>query len=165
MTSVLIIGYGNLSRRDDGVAFHIIARLRQRLGLTSQLDEDESDTLGERPATMLVHQLGPEIAETLVRYDAVVFVDAHVAGTDWAPVHWQEIATALRSSMVSHHLKPGVLLNLANSLYGHAPRGYALSVLGTDFDFGETLAPDTSSRADEAVERLLAFLRAEGVIV
>lgn len=164
MTSVLIIGYGNLSRRDDGVAFHIIAQLRRRLGLTSQLDEDEPDALGERPATMLVHQLAPEMAETLAQYDAVVFIDAHVADTDWAPVHWQEIAPALRSSMVSHHFKPSMLLSLAGSLYGRTPRGYTLSVLGTDFDFGETLAPDTSSRADEAVERLLAFLRAEGVI-
>lgn len=164
MTTVLIIGYGNLSRRDDGVAFHIIARLRRRLGLTGPLDEDEPDTLGEQIATMLAHQLGPEMAETLARYDVVVFIDAHVAGTDWSPVHWQEIAPALRSSMVSHHLKPGVLLSLAGSLYGHAPRGYALSVLGADFDFGETLAPDTSKRADEAVERLLDFLHVEGVI-
>ncbi len=162
MTSVLLVGYGNLSRRDDGVAFHIIARLRRRLGLPEQTVEE--DTLDAQPATMLVHQLGPEMAETLARYDAVVFIDAHVAGTDWSPVHWQEITPALRPSMVSHHLKPGVLLSLAGSLYGHAPRGYILSVLGADFDFGEELAPATLALAEEAVERLLAFLRAEGVI-
>ncbi len=31
--SILIVAYGNLSRRDDGVAFHVVRRLRERLGL------------------------------------------------------------------------------------------------------------------------------------
>jgi Ni,Fe-hydrogenase maturation factor len=47
--AVLIIGYGNLSRRDDSVAWHIMQRLRQRLGLPIDdldLEQDPIDAEG-----------------------------------------------------------------------------------------------------------------------
>ena len=46
--------------------------------------------------------------------------------------------------MMGHHLKPGVVVALAESLYGHRPEAFLLSVLGNDFDFGEALSPQTS---------------------
>jgi hydrogenase maturation protease len=90
----------------------------------------------------------------------VVFVDAHVEGTAWSPVHWQEITPAYDPGFVTHHLKPQTLLALCLSLYAKRPQGYILSVLGTDFDFGEELSSTTSARAEEAVERLEQFWRA-----
>lgn len=164
--AVLIIGYGNLSRRDDSVAWHIMQRLRQRLGLPIDdldLEQDPIDAEG-RLVTCFVHQLAPEMAEALTRYDLVVFVDAHVEGTGWDPVWLQEVEPVLTANMVSHHLLPSSLLALCGTLYDRCPSGYTLTVLGHDFDFGEELAPDTSRRADEAVERLLALLRAHGVV-
>jgi hydrogenase maturation protease len=163
MPSILIIGYGNASRRDDGVAFHILSHLRACLGLPERPLDEEVDDPAERPAMIVGHQLGPELVELIVKYDIVVFVDAHTEGTGWEPVHWQEITPSLRSGMVSHHLKPGTLLALCDSIYGHSPRGYALSVLGTDFDFGDDLAPETATRAAQAVERLVAFWHEHGV--
>ena len=164
MPSVLMIGYGNASRRDDGVAVHILQRLRERLGLpVDELDEDRGTELDPTLAMLAVHQLGPELAEIIAQYESVIFIDAHVEGTLWSPVHWQEIIPAYRASIVTHHLKPESVLALCNSLYGRNPKGYTLSVLGTDFDFGEELSSGTSARADQAVARLLAFLRVEGV--
>ncbi|MFH1085653.1 MAG: hydrogenase maturation protease [Chloroflexota bacterium] len=163
--SILVIGYGNASRRDDGVAYHLIERLRQRLGLPSY-EESESapETSQDRLAMVFVHQLATELAETVQAYDVVVFIDAHVHDAGWGPVHWQEIAPAYQPSLVTHHLKPAAILALCQSLYGRAPRGYILSVLGHDFDFGEELAPDTSARCDQALVRLLALLIAEGCV-
>ena len=165
--AVLLIGYGNLSRCDDSVAWHIMRRLRQRLGLPDgdlDLEDDPGDAEG-RLVTCFVHQLAPEMAEALTRYDLVVFVDAHVEGAGWDPVCLQEVEPVLTANMISHHLRPSSLLALCDTLYEHCPRGYTLTVLGHDFDFGEELAPDTSRRADEAVERLLTLLRAHGVVV
>jgi hydrogenase maturation protease len=162
MPSVLLIGYGNISRRDDGVALHILQRLRTRLGLVpSELDEDADGELDASLAMLAVHQLGPELAETIVGYDAVVFIDAHVEGVAWEPVHWQEIAPAYRPNIVTHHLRPDSVLALCVSLYGHGPRGFVLSVLGTDFDFGEELSADTSAFADQAMALLLTFLQGQ----
>lgn len=160
---ILLIAYGNISRRDDGVAVHVIRRLQRRLGLPGgALDEDAAITLGEGIEALCLHQLEPELAETVAGFDVVVFIDAHVEGLPWAPVHWQELQPHYRPGLVSHHLKPEALLALCQLLYERLPRGYALSILGTDFDFGEELSPDTHARANEAVDRLLAFLAQGG---
>ncbi len=157
--SVLLIGYGNSSRRDDGVAEHILRRLLVALGLDpeSLATEEEHD---QRPGlrAMLVHQLAPELAELAWRYDTLVFIDAHVAGAGWAPLEWQPLEPAVQGGMSGHHLKPGVILSLCEALYGHRPQAYMLSVLGHSFDFGETLTPETSLLADQAVQWLLELV-------
>jgi hydrogenase maturation protease len=161
--AVLIIGYGNISRRDDSVALHIILRLRERLGMPEWHGSSEPDEVDENPATIFLHQLAPELAESLSRFDLVVFVDAHVDGMGWEPVHRQEVVATYRANMVTHHLNPDSVLALCRSLYGRCPEGYVVSVLGHDFDFGEELSPATSALADEAVDGLLDLLRARGL--
>ncbi|MBM3187269.1 MAG: hydrogenase maturation protease [Chloroflexi bacterium] len=155
---ILLVGYGNVSRRDDGVALHVIRRLRLKLGLGAEPEVDEESDAAGNPATLWLHQLAPELAETLVAYDRVVFIDAHVGSSGWPPVSWQRIEPEYRPNIVAHHLKPGVVLALCASLYDRQPEGYALSILGHDFDFGEELSPETSRLADEAVARLHEWL-------
>jgi len=161
---ILLVAFGNASRRDDGVAFHILQRLAARLGASEELpDEQETKLLGGRLTLVRLHQLTPELAEDLQPYGIVIVIDAHVDGVGWDAVHWREIKPTLTPSMVSHHLSPASLLALCETLYDHRPRGYALSVLGTDFDFGQELSPGTAARANEAVEQLLRFLAQEGI--
>jgi len=157
MPSILLIAFGNQSRRDDGVAFHIVARLRERLGIPWDFDELAED-LEHEPAIICLHQLAPELAETLQQYESVVFLDAHVPDTNWDLVAWQQIEPALKASMVTHQLKPTTLLALCNTLYGRCPQSYTLSVVGYDFDFGEELSADTSRLADQAVDLLQQFI-------
>jgi hypothetical protein len=76
----LIIGYGNPSRRDDGVGLAVVNGLRQYLG-QQPLEEgdDGSSELGDSTVgTLFLEQLIPELAETLAAYDRVWFVDAHL---------------------------------------------------------------------------------------
>ena len=75
----LIIGYGNPSRRDDGVGLAVINGLRRRLG-KAPFDEgdDGYNELGGPVDTLFLQQLMPELAETLAGYDRVWFVDAHL---------------------------------------------------------------------------------------
>jgi hydrogenase maturation protease len=164
VSSILLIGYGNISRRDDGVALHMVRRLRQRMGLPQHeaLDEDEIE-LASGITCMFLHQLAPELAETVAEYDAVVFLDAHVEGVGWRPVHWQSVGVAYQSGMNGHHLKPATILALTQGLFGRCPQGYVLSVLGEDFDFGDQLTPATSARADLAVDRLEELIRSCGL--
>jgi len=178
-SKALLVAYGNLSRRDDGVAGHIVSRLRRRLGLNErELENDvRVSAAGEvitedgpagypRMQMILLHQLAPELGETLASFDVVVFLDAHVQGATtpegdlWEDVHLQRIDAGLQTSMVTHHLKPSAVLALCRTLYGSEPEAYVLSVLGYDFDFGDTLSDVTSRLADQAVERLDAVLRA-----
>ncbi len=167
--SILIVAYGNLSRRDDGVAFHLVRRLRDALGLPEgenvpgeAIDDDYAEW-SDRLAVACLHQLAPEIADIVSQRDIVVFVDAHVSGIGWQPVEWRKLPPEYHSGMVSHHLKPDAVLALCHSLYGRCPQGYVLSIEGSDFDFGETLSPSTAALLDQAMGHLVALLRAESV--
>ena len=151
MASTLLIAYGNPSRQDDGLAYHLVLTLRNLLGLASiPLDELADGELLPGLQVYYTQQLMPEMAELLSEVDTVVFMDAHVAGTAYQPIHFQEIQPLFRPSMVSHHFKPEVLVAYSMSLFGRAPRALILSVLGTNFDFGTELSPGAAERTIEA---------------
>jgi hydrogenase maturation protease len=156
---VLLIAYGNCSRRDDGVAFEVLDRLASRLAVGEQDPEFEDvDALAGRPAVLRLHQLTPDLAKTVARFDVVIFIDAHEDASGWKPVDWRAIEPAYGTGIVGHHLGPGVVMALCHTLYGAAPRGITLSVLGHDFAFGEALSPATSQLADDAVQQLQELL-------
>lgn len=164
-SSILLVGYGNTSRRDDGVAAHILQSLLGRLGMDSDSIGGE-DSLEPSPGikVLFLHQLAPELAELVAQYDTVVFIDAHVEGSGWDDMSWQPVAPAVEAGMIGHHLRPGVVVALAQSLYGGAPDAYMLSVLGHDFDFGEAISPQTGELAERAVNRLEELIRAQGPV-
>jgi hydrogenase maturation protease len=150
----LVIGYGNPSRRDDGVALAIINGLRQRLGLPHlEGNQDGFDDLGHTVDTLFLQQLMPELAETLAGYERVIFLDAHV-GVIPELIRRVEIDANADRAMVSHHVKPGGLVEIARRLYGHAPQAELISVRGFDFDFGEELSPATAEAAQTVIEEL-----------
>jgi hydrogenase maturation protease len=159
MASFLLIPYGNASRRDDGVAFHIAQRLLDRLGLDAEdVEETATYDIGDGLTIMGAHQLAPELAQDLAEVDIVVFIDAHVPGTAWDDVHWEQIEGELRPSMVTHLLKPQSVLALCEAIYQRAPQAYVLSVLGTDFDFGMELSHQAEALVEPAVDKLLALM-------
>ena len=155
---VLLIAYGNSSRGDDGVAFHVIRRLRARLGFPVGEPTNAYSDTDRDPAILCAHQLGAEMAEILGQYDVVIFIDAHIAQAQRDPVHWEALKPSLCVSLGGHHIQPSMLLGLCKAFGDHCPEGYILSVLGTDWGFGETLSAETSRLADQAVEIVLEFL-------
>jgi hydrogenase maturation protease len=150
----LVIGYGNPSRRDDGVGLAVVNGLRERLGRPPLLEgEDGYDQLGSPVDTLFLQQLMPELAETLAGYDRVWFVDAHV-GDIPDPVRRVHLNPGFDPASVSHHLKPESLLALAAQLYGRAPEGELYSIRGYDFNFGDELSAETAVGARQVVVEL-----------
>jgi len=154
----LIIGYGNVYCHDDGVALHIINRLRTELGLRElQPDEDGLDELGHSLDAVILHQLVPEIIPVVTQYDRVVFVDAH-KGTIPDDVRVIEVKEELGFHAVTHHMSPGMLLAMARQTHHFAPVAYLISVKGGDFDFGLGLSESCRCRADSAVQKILELV-------
>jgi len=157
LSKTLVIGFGNVFRRDDGAAFALLNALRQRLGRPILgFDDDGFDDLGHDVDTVLLHQLVPELAVTIVPYDRIVFVDAHV-GSIPEPIREEELDVCYRAATVSHTLHPCSLLAIAQELYGKSPPGVLLSIRGYDFEFGEGLSEQTAALVPQAVERVLAL--------
>lgn len=151
---VLVIGYGNPSRQDDGVGLAVVNGLRARAG-QPPLDEgdDGFGDLGRQLDTLFLQQLSPELAETLIDYAHVVLVDAHF-GIYPEVVHCETLAPQLEAAIVSHHFKPGTLLALTRELYGRAPTGELISVRGFAFDFTPQLSPETAAGVAQVIEDL-----------
>ncbi len=155
----LVAAFGNVYRRDDGAGRAVVNALREQLGRPPlDLMDDGFDDLGHRVDTVVLHQLAPELAETVANYDLVIMVDAHVASLP-EPLHQERIAAQYQApTFVSHLTAPGTILKLAHEMHGRAPDGELLSLRGHDFSFGEGLSPQTAAWVPLAVERVQALI-------
>jgi hydrogenase maturation protease len=140
MKSILLIGYGNPTRMDDGVGWYVADKIEEKL---SDLVE-----------VIQADQLAVEMAEDIKDRDLVIFVDAHVSDEDdW--IRLEEIKPDSRPGLISHIIKPSNLLAICESLYHKHPKAYLYSVKGVDFDFGESLSMQTQSSADETIQKII----------
>jgi hydrogenase maturation protease len=135
----LVLGYGNRSRTDDGVGWFVLERL-QELGLPNV----ELHTS---------HQLDVDHAELISGFDEVLFVDAAIPQSP-EPITRTVVQPCFRSHAVAHYLTPSDVLELAQTLFGRAPRGILFSIRGSDFNFGTMLSPATERAAVEVVREI-----------
>lgn len=148
--AVLLIGYGNLLRSDDGVGPAIVSRL-------AAIFYDNP-----RGAFLAPHQLTPELAEDLAGAQRVVFVDATVelpAGEvgirrlDGASVQAAAVAP------LGHHATPEALLALCYGLYGRAPCAWSIGVGVANLEVGDRLSPLVARAANRLCRRLAYRIR------
>lgn len=159
MLRTLVIGFGNLDRADDGVAFYVVNALRQRLG-QAVLDEDDTglDQLGSQTDTIFLSQLVPELMEEMLDYRRVIFVDAHVH-ENMDDLHCAALSAHEDVSLTfTHHLTPAMLLALLKTLYHHELMGYIISIRGYDFNFHRSLSAGTEGLITPAVENIMELL-------
>ncbi|MBM4430656.1 MAG: hydrogenase maturation protease [Chloroflexi bacterium] len=158
MPRTLIIGYGNLDRADDGVAYWVINAMREGLG-QEKLGEDSTglEELGARTDSIFLTQIVPELVDTLVDYDQVVFVDAHVIeGVDG--LYCTTVEAEYVPSTFTHHVTPSTLLALLKMLYHKEARGYIVSLRGYHFDFHRDLSMATDALIAPAVEEISRWI-------
>jgi hydrogenase maturation protease len=136
---VLIVGYGNPLRSDDGVGWHAARRLATDPRLAG--------------ARVLAHQqLAPELAADVSRASLVVLVDAAAEG-DPGSVAVRQIGSPPPTPITwSHHLTPETLAGLAEALYGAVPPIVLVSVAAESFADGDSLSGPLQQALPEVVE-------------
>ena len=135
---LLLIGYGNPGRRNDGLGPAFAAEV-ERLGLAG-VSVDSN------------YQLVVEDAEAVARHPLLVLADAAADGPE--PFSFQRLEPELHYEFTTHSLSPGSLLALAGEAFGRAPAGWLLGIRGYEFDeFGEGL----SAKARRNLEAALVF--------
>lgn len=142
-TPVLIIGYGNTLRRDDGVGVYVAEHLAAR----------------RRPGLRILacHQLTPDLAEPISRAAAVVFIDAAVGQP--RQVRMRRIRPMAAAPFLAHASSPARLLGLARTLFGRYPSAWLLTIPAEDFGLGEGFSTRAQAGARTALVRLEAWLR------
>ena len=118
-TRVLLIGYGNPGRGDDGLG-PAFANGMEAMGFSGVTVESD-------------YQLTIEDAVTIADFDVVVFADADKSSAE--PFYLYEIKPDMDLSSISSHLvTPQEVLGLAMELFGAHAKGYILGIRGYDFD-------------------------------
>ncbi len=163
MKKLLLIGYGNPDREDDGVAWHILRALTIKLGLDSPASYED-----EFPEFTLLDfafhlQLTPEMAEDISAYEYVCFVDAHT-GNIPEPVRLIHVESEFQASPFTHHLTPQSLLSLCETIYKKKPDAVLLSVLGHRFLFSRQLSEETAELVPQAVELIWDWMNSKNIL-
>lgn len=161
---ILILGYGNPDREDDGVAWHILQKLahhfNQPITTMDGLEFGHQSGHASSPASpdlAFALQLTPEMAEVLAQYHHVCFVDAHT-GAYPEEIRLVQLEPGYQSSPFTHHLTAESCLSLAQTLYGHAPGGLLVSIRGYSFGYGVELSETTALLVEPAVNRIINWV-------
>lgn len=162
MPKNLIVGYGNADRQDDGVAWHILCRIAEKLGRTIP-PQPEDGFLPENLETDLWFdlQLAPEMSEDFANYERICFVDAHTGNID-QEILLRPVDDSPASSAFTHHLTPAACLSLTKNIFNAVPDAWLLSVRGYHFEFSRELSPETEVLVTKAVDVLWQWLSTEG---
>jgi hydrogenase maturation protease len=153
----LILGFGNVDRQDDGLAWHVLSALAARRGITVRSPDEEFPQLPGGPDLLFAPQLAPELAEVIAGYDQVCFVDAHT-GNIQQDVAVSAVTGGYQASPFTHHLTPATCLAIARALYGRAPPAILVSVRGHDFGFAPSLSARTAALLPAAVDVIMDWL-------
>ena len=151
---VLVIGYGNILRRDDGVGWAVARRLL--------------DQLPRELATVLtVPQLLPELAEQISRAQYVVFIDADAQLPPGVVQKLPVRPDDQDGQILGHHQTPAGILRLASDLYARSPAASIYSIGGADFSFGCNLSPPVQAAlrkvVQDIVDAVILFARDGGI--
>jgi hydrogenase maturation protease len=141
---ILVIGYGNPGRRDDGLG-PAFADAVEKLSLPGIKVECN-------------YQLSVEDAHEVASHDFVVFADASAEGQE--PFSFEYVEPMARVSFSTHSLAPSAVVALARELFGAETNAYLLGVRGYIFDeFGESLTPKAASNLSAAVGFFSSLIR------
>jgi hydrogenase maturation protease len=140
---LLVIGYGNTLRGDDGVG----PRVAESVG--------NLRLPGVR--TLICQQLSPEHAAPIAQAEKVIFVDAAVAAP--RKVQFLELTPGDTSQLMAHAADPRTVLALARDVFGHAPKAWWLTIPAEKMEFSEELTPIAQRGCAEAVKKIQNFFR------
>jgi len=135
---LLVIGYGNTLRRDDGVGPKVADAI-EGLGLPGV-------------SVLACPLLTPELAEPISRAERVIFVDAAVDAP--LEVHRRGVEPAASAQVMAHAASPATLLALARDVFGHAPQAWLLTIPVTELGIGEALSPLAQRGFELAIEEV-----------
>ena len=155
---LLVIGYGNSLRRDDGVGPRVAEAI------------EELHLPGVR--TLVCQLLTPEYADPIARARRVVFVDAEIVqGSEFKvpasgipnpepatlnrePIRWRKLEPGETSQLMAHAADPRTMLALARDVFGHAPEAWWLTIPAIHLGFGTDYSPEAEAGFHTAVAEI-----------
>lgn len=139
---ILIYGYGNPGRQDDGLGPLTTDEI-QKLRLPF-VDTDEN------------YQLQIEDAIDIAKYDIVIFVDAAVEGKE--PFSVRKVEPSDKITFTTHAVDPGSILAICKDTFDKIPDAWLIGIRGYGFEFDEVLTERARENWKKAVEFVILLL-------
>ena len=140
---ILLIGFGNPGRLDDGLGPAAAAAIGALRPAAVTVDSD--------------YQLTVEDAEAAARHRVAILVDADEVGP--APFSVRRLTPGWELSFSTHSVSPEAVIGMAHGLFASDVVGYIVGVRGYEFnEFDERLSERATANLDEAVAYLCRVL-------
>ncbi len=143
MKKILIIGYGNPAREDDGLG-----------PATAQAIEDMHI---DGVSVEINYQLTVEDSVSIAAHDVVVFIDAALHGEE--QFRFFPVEPVYEEGVNSHSISPEALMGLAEKIFSASTEAYMLAIRGYSFSmFEESMTERAEKNLDRAVEFMASAL-------
>ncbi len=144
---ILVYGYGNPGRQDDGLGIALVDRLEAWAA-----DEKLTGISFENN-----YQLNIEDAEAISDQDLVVFADA--SEEDIEDYCLSEVDGTGKMSFTTHAASPSYVVKLCQELFDRTPRVLLLHIKGYAWNFQEGLTDPALKNLDLAFDGMKAILK------
>ncbi|WP_414752805.1 hydrogenase maturation protease [Anabaena sp. CCY 9910] len=141
--TVMVIGYGNDLRSDDGIGKWI----------ANEVDSWHLPSV----ESLAVHQLTPDLADSLASVNMAIFIDACLP-VDGFDVKVQPLLAADDIDSNVHTGDPRSLLALTQALYGNCPTAWWVKIPGVNFEIGDRFSPTAETGKAIALVKIIQIL-------
>ncbi|MBN1159008.1 MAG: hydrogenase maturation protease [Bacteroidales bacterium] len=142
-SKILIIGYGNPGRQDDGVGVLLVDDLHE-WAERSKLDFIYTDSN---------YQLNLEDAATISDFNLVVFADA--SKEDIRDFSMTRLKPSPVADFTMHSVSPAFILHICEQIFHRSPEAYLLHIKGYEWEF----MSEPTAKARENLKKALEFIK------
>lgn len=143
---ILIYGYGNPGRQDDGLG----------ILLAEEIEKWASGQGFSTVHTDSNYQLNIEDAAEISGYELVVFADA--SREDISDFLFDELKPSATVEFTMHAVAPSFILYMCNHMFEYAPEAYLLHIRGYEWEFMAGVTEKAKMNLDNASNYLKSFL-------
>jgi hydrogenase maturation protease len=148
MKKILLYGYGNPGRQDDGLGILVTQKI-EAWAKENNLNSVVTDTN---------YQLNIEDAYNLNDYDKVIFADASIENIEDYKFH--QLKPVINPQFSMHSVSPEFVIGLCQEIYNDIPDAYLLHIKGYEWDFMSELSDQANKNLSSAYHFLCHKIQA-----
>ena len=143
---ILLYGYGNPGRQDDGLGNAFIDRIEAWVK-ENAIEGIELDSN---------YQLNIEDADAIADKDLAIFIDASVEEIDDFCI--SKVTESSKITYTTHAASPGYIVDLCKKIYQKNPITYLIHIKGYEWEFHEGLSEKAVENLVKALDYIKPFL-------
>ncbi len=148
---ILIYGYGNPGRQDDGLGIALVDRLEEWVAEKALVGFEFDNN----------YQLNIEDAEVISNKDLVIFADASEEEID--DYCLSVVDGKGKLSFTTHSASPGYIVKLCKELFQKEPHVLLLHIKGYEWEFKEGISDRAKENLDKAFVYMKSILEHPGI--